>query len=420
MDSCKSSSRNRDAIDHAVENHTIDHAYTDFSSPLYGTLINLLSEPVMVFDSNGIVVQANEAAVELHGFNPVGTRNIDGARRAKMRHPDGTPVADDDLCSSRALKTGKPTQLRFIIDDSSGRERHIRAHCTPIFVDGKIDNLVSMWHDFTEIKLAQDELESTYRREHHICEVLQQALLPVIDIDQAGFQIAGEYHACLSEAEVGGDFYDVFAISDDWMAVVMGDVAGKGLGAAVYTSMAKYMIRAYALEDPEPKTVLRRLNQALSEFMADDTFITIFCAIFDTRRHILIYANAGHEPPVIYMPSNESAECCDVTGPAVGMLTNADYTQRLVELQDDSILAIFTDGISDARQADRFYGIEGLTSTIVEHAGSIAKEIACAVYRQAYEYADSRLSDDAAILVLRPKQISAECALSSLHSQNML
>ena len=184
--------------------------------------------------------------------------------------------------------------------------------------DGEVTGGIVTFRDISDLKAAQHELEAAYHHEHNISRVLQQALLPSLSAATPNYEMAARYHPALAESEVGGDFYDTFDVGEDWMALVMGDVSGKGLGAAVYTSMAKHMIRAYAHEDPEPKSVLRRLNETLSESIADDTFITVFYGLYDTARGVLAYANAGHEPPLLYSLSGAEITELDTTGPPSG------------------------------------------------------------------------------------------------------
>jgi sigma-B regulation protein RsbU (phosphoserine phosphatase) len=166
--------------------------------------------------------------------------------------------------------------------------------------------------------------------------------------------------------------------------------------------MAKYMVRAYAHEDPEPKSVLKRLNEALAEFVPDETFITLFYGLLDIERNIFAYANAGHEPPVL-CGADCKAMALDVTGPAVGMLAKANYSQRTMPLFPGSSIVIYTDGITDSRVGTSFFGIEGLSRVVVNRIGEGALVVADAIYNAALDHAEGRLADDAALLVVRVK-----------------
>ena len=119
--------------------------------------------------------------------------------------------------------------------------------------------------------------------------------------------------------EVGGDFYDVIDFGDDKVGIVIGDVSGKGIRAAVHTAEAKYMLRAYAMIDPDPAYVVSRLNFSLFSFTGDFTFITLFYGLVDTKAGVLTYANAGHETPIIVHGRERRVTPVKATGPVLGM-----------------------------------------------------------------------------------------------------
>src|SRR5207302_8836631 len=107
--------------------------------------------------------------------------------------------------------------------------------------------------------------------------------------------------ADLSEAQVGGDYYDFIELGEGRLGVVMGDVCGKGVTAAVFTAMAKYMLRAYAVEDPSPAAVISRLNRSLYNQMSEDCmFVTMVYGVLDTGTGDFTYGRPGPPPPLHY------------------------------------------------------------------------------------------------------------------------
>jgi serine phosphatase RsbU (regulator of sigma subunit) len=177
--------------------------------------------------------------------------------------------------------------------------------------------------------------------------------------------------------------------------------------------MAKYMLRAYALEDPSPQSVLTRLNRALYSEMSDECmFITMFYGIVDTAAGTLTYTNAGHPPPLLYRgASGEMTELRSVPPPdhdpqiptdgMVGAINDMRFTESVVPLEPGSVLALFTDGVTEARTEVKMFESEGVQDVIREHAGESAEQIVAAIYDRAVEFASGVLRDDVAIVVAK-------------------
>jgi sigma-B regulation protein RsbU (phosphoserine phosphatase) len=241
-----------------------------------------------------------------------------------------------------------------------------------------------------------------YEREHKIAEKLQMSLLPKPHFKIPGFMVGCHYNPASSQAKVGGDFYDVMDIGEGKVAVVMGDVSGKGIDAAIYTAMVKYMLRAFILTDPDPAKALTRLNDALSDDLAPpEIFVTLFLGILDTERKTMVYANAGHDQPLFYSRNKKSCIPCDVTGRAIGMLPDADYSSRSMSFDAGDMVLMYTDGITEARNELRhFLGQEGLEQILYLHTDKSAQDIVAGVFNDVKEYA-RKLNDDAALLVVK-------------------
>ena len=375
-------------------------------------------DALMEYAVSGIAIADSKTgsllAMSRHGIALMGVEGIDttgltlhqvvGTRL--LWHPNGSaPMRLEELPLYRAALLGEEVlNEEWLIRRPDGWEIPVLCNAGPIRdPGGEITGGIVTFEDISDLKAAQHALETAYNRERHISDVLQQALMPSAPIDTPGCDVATQYHAALTESEIGGDFYDVFSVGEGWLALVMGDVSGKGLRAAVCTSMAKYMIRAYAHEDPEPRSVLRRLNEALSSFMSDDVFITIFFGLYDTDRGVLAYANAGHEPPLLHSPGFGATVELDVTGPAVGVLSGSTYTQKVAQLSSDNVLVIYTDGITDSRHGSAFFGADGLAEVVARYADSSARTIASNIYQASMRHSHGQLSDDAALLILKPR-----------------
>lgn len=239
----------------------------------------------------------------------------------------------------------------------------------------------------------------SYERESRIADVLQRSLLSPSTILTDRFEIAQVYEPAMNEALVGGDFYDVVELPDGKVGLAIGDVSGKGLQAAVHTAMVKYTLRAYISEGHSPSEAMRLLNDTLCHSMDSYTFITMFFGILDTRTGAMIYANAGHEPP-IYAADGRAIEL-PATGAALGMVGGAEYEEGRIELQEGSLLLLYTDGISEARHGNAFLGSERISEELLTCDELGSGDVAKCIHQAAIEFAGGELRDDAAILAVR-------------------
>jgi sigma-B regulation protein RsbU (phosphoserine phosphatase) len=196
-------------------------------------------------------------------------------------------------------------------------------------------------------------------REFDIAREIQQGFLPAELPRVDGWEVA----ACFKAArEVAGDFYDAFLLPDGHLVCVIGDVCGKGVGAALFMTLFRSLIRAtsttdYFLDKENQKahTSGERLQHVISftnNYIADthgeaNMFATVFISIFDLQDGTLSYINCGNEPALLLRNGNIAA-FLPPTGPAVGVILEANFTVKQVTLEKEDILFTFTDGIPDA------------------------------------------------------------------------
>ncbi len=237
-----------------------------------------------------------------------------------------------------------------------------------------------------------------------------------------GVEIARHYVPSFDVARVGGDYYDFLQFGRDQIGIVVGDVCGKGEAAIGYAFLAKHFLRAYALEDPAPERVVSRLNRALYQQMSamseDANFSTIFYGILNARTGEFTYTNAGHPRPILYRSSTgevtelappPDVETTDADGRGwkrpqngmVGAIEEMDFSQISVQMEPGSVLALFTDGVTEARTEYDMLGSEGVETVIAAHAGDSAQAIADAVLGRAREFSGGVLRDDVAIVVVK-------------------
>jgi sigma-B regulation protein RsbU (phosphoserine phosphatase) len=238
----------------------------------------------------------------------------------------------------------------------------------------------------------------SYTKEKNIAETLQHELLSPPPARVGGYVIESRYESALEEAKVGGDFYDGVELPDGRVAFLLGDVSGKGLKAAVYTAMGKYMFRGLLMDDPSPGALVGKLNAALYRYTEPGMFITLFYGLLDPKTGLLTYANAGHESPLHYMAEHDFSITLDTTGVVLGVDPDARYVEREVRLRKGDFLLLYTDGLTDARRGDEMLGIDGLQKLFMETLKARPPKVVDRIYQSAFDYAEGFLHDDIALL----------------------
>jgi PAS domain S-box-containing protein len=242
-----------------------------------------------------------------------------------------------------------------------------------------------------------------YRERAHVAQTLQASLLPASLPRIPGAFVAAEYLAAGEGAEVGGDFYDAFALDDDeraW-ALVIGDVLGKGAEAAAVTALARYTLRAVASRSTSPASTLATLNAELLRQMADRRFITAVLAHLTPRADGtagLTVASAGHLPPIV-VRAGGGAETLACRGTLLGVESGARSGDLTTDLAPGDALVLYTDGVTEARR-DRPLRSEALADALAAVAPDGAGAIAREVVRLAQRRATGPLPDDLAVLVV--------------------
>lgn len=190
---------------------------------------------------------------------------------------------------------------------------------------------------------------SLYQGEHRLTESLQRSLLPQLPT-VTGLRLGASYLAGSEGQQVGGDWYDLFELTDGRIGVVVGDVVGHDISAAVLMSRVQTALRAFAFLDDAPAAVLDRLDGLLETFNTD-RLVTVFYGVLSAPdRHgnrRLVYANAGHPPPLLHRPDGSVAELDDAKSLLLGVRPGIDDArpQHDVELSEGTMLLMYTDGL---------------------------------------------------------------------------
>ncbi len=183
-----------------------------------------------------------------------------------------------------------------------------------------------------------------YEREHRIAETLQRSLLPDRLPDLPGLEVAARYLPAASEAEVGGDWYDVIPIAGGAVGLVMGDVAGKGLAGASMVGRLRSALRAYALEGHDAGRVVERLNRLLWTEAEESQMATMLYVIVDPAESVVRWVNAGHPPPLV-IAGGEAHFLEGEASVPLGVLPFPTYSEVTAPLEPGSSLLLYTDGL---------------------------------------------------------------------------
>lgn len=271
-----------------------------------------------------------------------------------------------------------------------------------------------------------------YRRQCETSRALQRSLMPTDLPETPGLDVAASYVAASRDSEVGGDWYDVLPMPTGRVAVIVGDVMGRGIAAAALMGQVRAALRAYAGQDLPPAQALTYADE-LIRGLAEDTIVTCVYGVYDPREGQLVLANAGHVPPLLMThgpgetgaprsagrpssrvprarTSTESrpagtseppppATRIDANGPPLGAGGVEPYGYVTLDLPVDRTLALYTDGLVESRGEDIEVGIERLVRELRRADGNLEHVCASLLSRIGPTGAD-----DAALLLLRPQR----------------
>ena len=176
--------------------------------------------------------------------------------------------------------------------------------------------------------------------------------------------------------DVGGDFYDFFKISENVVGLVMADVSGKGIPAALFMMMSKIMVQNFALTLGGPGEVLQKVNDQICTNPVEEMFVTVWLGFLDLRTGLLTAANAGHEYPILMAPGGEFELLKDRHGLVVGGMEGYPYREYQLKLEAGSRLFLYTDGLPEATDTEnRMFGIERTLKSLNEVKNGTPREV---------------------------------------------
>ena len=257
----------------------------------------------------------------------------------------------------------------------------------------------------TAVQRAQLTRELLERRrlekELAIAREIQLSFLPKSNPTIPGFELAG---AALPHDEVGGDYYDFIRVSENRIGLAIADVSGKGIPAALIMAGFRMSLLAEIRNEFALRAVMRKVNSLLYESTDRDKFVTAFYGVLDFRNRMLIFSNAGHNPPILRHDDGQ-IEYLPEGGVALGVLPDAHFDERPIALRPGDVLVMYTDGVSEAESpTGEQLGTERLEQCIARLADRSAEAIVQGLVDEVSRWAGARgQTDDLTLLVLKVK-----------------
>jgi serine phosphatase RsbU (regulator of sigma subunit) len=260
-----------------------------------------------------------------------------------------------------------------------------------------------VWQHDALQRQARERERAAALREIDVARRVQSSLLGRNTLAVGPFRLGARLEP---SREVGGDYYDLFPLDGDRAAIHIGDVSGKGIPAALLVAMARYSLRARATT-PGASTadVMRETNALFCADLSEDMvmFVTACYAVLESNPPRLVYASAGHHPPMIRRGNVVQVSTIERQAPPLGLARGGEFRDRHVSLAAGDVLVFYTDGVIEARNSlGEWFGLTGLERTLRAHSDDDPEELATAIVDAVIAHmAGQPLSDDTTVVVLK-------------------
>lgn len=262
-----------------------------------------------------------------------------------------------------------------------------------------------MVHDLkenVEATVRETAAREAMERELQVARQIQTSLLPSVRPpfpERPEFTLDGANEPARYMA---GDFYDYWFLDDDVLALVIADVVGKGVPAAMFMAVSRTTLRNFSAAGRSPGATLTLANRMLAADNPEQMFVTVFYGHYHTRTGELLFANGGHNPPWIVRQGGRLESLGDSTGPIVGIWDDAEFEDRRVTLAPGELLVCYTDGVTEARNAaGDLLGDAGFSQLLAEIHQQPVDELCQTIVREVDRYRNHEGQDDVTLLALR-------------------
>ena len=252
--------------------------------------------------------------------------------------------------------------------------------------------------EWREAMATRDRLVSL-QNELNVAAGIQKSILPTVFPGGPGYQTHAEMEPARN---VGGDFYDFVALSGDRIGLAVADVSDKGVPAALFMMSSRTLLKGSAIGTTGPGATLSEVNQLLCDGNEAMMFVTLLYGTYSPSSGKFVYANGGHNPPLVVHPDGSSTILPPTGGIALGVAENIEYAENSVTLQQGDKLVLYSDGVTEAlNESGEEYGLDRLREVVAAANSQGADEITGAVFDSVKEFAgNTPQTDDITCLTL--------------------
>jgi len=395
------------------------------SLQLHSTALRSAASGIVITDDNGIIIWVNPAACALTGYaelelvgqhtrifksgehGPGFYANLwETIARGKAwsgvivnRRKNGSLYAEEQTIAPVYGESGRVTHFIAIKQDVTAQQHTqnelAQAHGRLEYAHGELEERVSEIEALNQI-LREDK--SRIDAELRLGRQIQRRLLPQAPDTWHGVDLAVSSVPCF---EVGGDYYDFIDLPNDDLGLAIGDVSGKGVGAALIMSSAQAALRIAAPNEPDLARLITRLSALLYRTTPREKYATFFFARYSPGAGVLRYVNAGHNPPLVC--SNGRITRLEATGPPLGILEEPVFNEASIPFGVGTTLFLYTDGFNEAENPEgEQFGFRRWVALVGGSAGHSVSEIPGLLTEVISRFENgSRASDDKTLVILR-------------------
>jgi phosphoserine phosphatase RsbU/P len=347
-----------------------------------------------------------------------------------LGYPEGSEVAFELQMGEGIVGWVAKSGEAVIVPDVTADPRYVAARpttrseiATPLIVEGRVIGVFNLESDHEDLyheghlellsafaaqaavaveraRTARDRVERRrLEKELAIARDIQRSFLPAVAPRVPGFDLAG---TSISHDQVGGDYYDFITVSDTRLGLAIADVSGKGIPAALLMAGFRMSLLAEIRNEFAIRAVMRKVNRLLFESTDRGKFVTAFYGVLDWRNGILIFSNAGHNPPLLIRPDGTTDPLSE-GGVALGVLEDTQYEERPLAIADGDVAVLYTDGVSEAEnEMGEQFGVERIEAIVRANPTHTARELMQDLIAAVLDWAGERgLNDDLTLLVMR-------------------
>jgi len=373
-------------------------------------VIDFLPDATFAIDKHGRVLTWNRAMEKMTGAfaaDMVGKDNYEyalpfyGIRRPILADLVLLPDEMIEMNYPGLQRDGKTLTSEIFIPTFGPTGSFIWAKATPLYdYQGNIVGAIESIRDITDMRRTEQTLERS-KSELRIASDIQRSFLPERIPRLPGFDLAATF---IPAMEVGGDFYD-FIPGEGKLGMVIADVSGKSVPAALFMALSRTIVRVNATHHEKGTDVLEDANNMISADSKLGMFVTLFYGVLDQNSRSLIYANAGHPPPLLMRSCSNAFEKLEVTGIALGAIGGAKYEERRIDLSSGDVLVLYTDGVNEAENSNgEQYGVERFCCIVRESCQLSAQGILDKILGDISQFCAGQAQfDDITMIVVKAK-----------------